>query len=122
MLSKDISENAAKAAQNPYTNALDGKVPMPQKAFGKWMAKLAKGERGPVVKFYDLSADHSTFPEGQHVSDYYVKTLLGMDGYSDDIRFYSALLLYGNNDGWTINQPELTQIGNWLEKMTEGSL
>ncbi len=119
MISKDMSENASKEAQTSYKNALDGKVPMPQKTFGRWMARLSEGKLGPVVKFYDLSADHSAFPGGQHVSDYYVKTLIGKD---DDIRFYSALLLYGGCDDWTISQPELSQIGNWLEKMTEGCL
>ena len=92
---------------------------MPERVFGRWRAKLSKGKLGPVVKFYDLSADRSSFPDGQHVSDYYVKTLIRKD---DDIRFCSALLLYGGSDDWTIGQPELTQIGNWLEKITEGSL
>ena len=122
MLSKDISENAPKGAQTPYQNALLGMIPMPEKAFGRWRVALSEGKLGPVAKIYDLKQDKLRFPGGQHVCDYYVKTLLGKDDYSEDIRLYSALLLYGGCDDWTIKQPDLTDIANWIEQMTEGSL
>ena len=111
-----MSEHVPKGTQTSYTNDLNRRTK--ERTFGRWRIVVTEEKLGPVAKFYDLA--HS--PEGQMVSSYYVSTLLGRDGYSDDVRFYPALSLYGSCEDWTVYQPDLTDIANWLEDFTEGSL
>ena len=115
-----MSETVPKGAQTPYINDLNMRPN--ERTFGRWRISISQGKLGPVAKFYDLAQDPVRFPGGQHVSDYYVSTLLGTDGYSEDVRFYPALSLYGSCEDWTVYQPDLTDIADWLEDFTEGSL
>ena len=86
-----------------------------ERTFGIWRVVIQGEGKKAIAKFYDMDADTTKFPNGQHVSEYYVETLLGKDGYGDDIRSSYGLSLYGGEPKWTVRQPELRQIGDWLE-------
>ncbi len=114
MMSTKISGNVPKGAQTAYRNK--------EKIFGRWRITISDDKLGPVAKFYDLAQHPGIHSGGQFVSSYYVSTLLGKDGYSEDIRFFPALGLYGGCEEWTVYQPDLSAIADWLEDETEGCL
>ncbi|ATX81987.1 hypothetical protein Ga0123462_1123 [Mariprofundus ferrinatatus] len=78
---------------------------------------LRHDEEEPVVEFYDARHKNSD-PEGQFISRYYVKTLLGMDDelLSEDITLgQRGLCLDGNHsDTWYLTPENCMCVGTWI--------
>ena len=79
--------------------------------FGRWDARVTLGKLGLVVEFCDMEAENA--PYGKFVNDYYVSTLLGNE-YGAPISERYGLSLYGYSNGYSIRQPELTELSDWL--------
>ena len=91
-----------------------------ERTFGRWRIVVEEEKLGPVAKFYDTYQNPVSFPGGQFVSSYYVETLLGKDRWSDgSIAEYEAFNLDTGCREWTVCQPELTQIAEWLESLEQ---
>ena len=86
-------------------------LPLRTRRFGRWDARVTLGKLGLVVEFYDMEA--ANIPGGRKVNDYYVKTLL-TDEYGPSINRCRALHLYGSSDDMVIEQPQLTEVSDWL--------
>ncbi len=68
----------------------------------------------PMVSFFDTSCDARKFgPNGQFVSQYYVDTLLGRDGYSTG-KYPHGLALDPAVPSWMISASEMAQITEYL--------
>ena len=97
------------------TNDLPKITKIAERTFGRWRIVVQKEDRGLIARFYDVAQDPVRFEGGQFVTSYYVETLLGMDQWSDGgIGEYEAFSLDMGCEAWTIYQPELTQIDDWL--------
>ena len=79
------------------------------KRFGRWDARITLGKLGLVVEFYDMQSGS----EGKKINDYYVKTLLS-DEYGPPIDKCKTLHLYGSSDDMVIEQPQLSEVSDWL--------
>ena len=79
------------------------------KRFGRWDARVTLGKLGLVVEFYDMNRGSN----GKMVNDYYVKTLL-TDEYGPSIDQCDALSLYASSKDLVIEQPQLSEIAEWL--------
>ncbi len=94
----------------------------PERIFGKWLVSVVPEKGGLVAEFRDMTEISRFYPRGRLVSSYYVRTLLGKDSWSNDsIRNFDCLSLYGSEPEWTVRQPELAQIADWLEGFEEVS-
>ena len=123
MISEDMSDTILSRISKPVkTNNFKEPKKIGERTFGRWRVVVQKEDRGLIARFYDVAQDLVRFEGGQFVSSYYVETLLGRDRWSDgSIGEYEAFSLDMGCEAWTIYQPELTQIADWLEEIWEGS-
>lgn len=100
------------------TNDLPKITKIGERTFGRWCIVVQKEDRGLIARFYDVAQDPVRFEGGQFVTSYYVDTLLGKDRWSDgSIGEYEAFSLDMGCEAWTVYQPELTQIDEWLNSI-----
>jgi len=82
-----------------------------------------KSRHQPGIEFYDASCKgkpgFSTL--GQFVSRYYLETLLGKDGFTNDPEEHTSgrvgLDLYGGEPCWTISGPVIKNVLEWAQKV-----
>ena len=84
-----------------------------------WNLELMRStEHHAIVTFYD--GDYANFksfgPLGQKVSEYYVKTLLGEDGFSGRPQAGMGLNLHGGEPKWSVSGQVMDQVRAWLRE------
>lgn len=114
MISRDMSDQIPKGVgETPSRNDLRQQCQMyPERTFGRWHVRIGRGKLG-------LTADFIDGLSGRKAASYYVDTLLGRDGWGDNIADVQALSLYAGCSDWTIYQPDLTDIADWLDDVTD---
>ena len=74
---------------------------------------IDKKDNELLVEFFDSRYPHT--PKGQFVSRYYVKTLLGHEGFYGS-RLTDGLCLHGGVPEWTIYEKDIPALNDFLEK------
>ncbi len=122
MSTTKTSETVSEETQKLFIRNFFSTGEFSEKIFGKWLVCVVPERGGLVAEFRDTTEISRFYPRGRLVSSYYIKTLLGKDSWSNDsIRNFDCLSLYGSEPEWTVRQPELAQIADWLEKFEEVS-
>ena len=113
MISKDMSNQIPSGiTETPSKNDFVQKCQIyPERTFGRWRVRIGKEKLGLTADFIDRLS-------GEKVASYYVNTLLGKDRWGTNIADIEALSLYAGYSDWTVFQPELSMIANWLTDVT----
>ena len=76
---------------------------------------LSKKGKAKYITFYDSRYKKGFSKYGQHISKYYMNTLLGKDGYGSRIS-KNGIHLVGYVDDWYLDKKNSLKLVKWIER------